>query len=223
MPALPNVPGVLRVAVIGSANDDTDVVSRFFLAYSGTAPNIPDLDAFALGVGNLWATNILPMQTPAYVLTEVEVTDLSGPTAARGSNSSSSPGTRSGSGFTAATAVVVDFKIARRYRGGHPRVSIFAGVSTDLVSVQRWSPTFLTDFSNAWNAFMSGVLELTWTGATIVDQVNVSYYAGYHLVTFPSGRSRDVPTLREVPIIDGILGFGVNAHVGSQRRRNEMT
>ena len=56
----------------------------------------------------------------------------------------------------------------------------------------------------------------------VVDQVNVSYYEGFEVVTdLRTGRSRDVPQLRPGgPAVDKITGFSINPKLGSQRRRN---
>lgn len=65
---------------------------------------------------------------------------------------------------------------------------------------------------------------LTHTPSTLrlINQVNVSYYEGFEVVTDPvTGRSRNVPQLRPGgPVVDKITGFSINPKLGSQRLRN---
>ncbi len=114
-------------------------------------------------------------------------------------------------------------QIARRYRGGHPRTYLGALVSADLAGPAIWNATTLASLVTAWAGLMGDIAARvdTWTASPGAQHVNVSYYFGFHNVTYPSGRVRSVPTLRSTPVIDFVTNYGSNPNVCSQRRRNQ--
>jgi hypothetical protein len=118
-------------------------------------------------------------------------------------------------------AVLVNYLISRRYRGGKPRAYLPWGDAGQLTSRQSWSGTFVTAVDSAFSTFYAAVIGLSAGSTTITDHVNVSYYDGFTVVTDPvTHRARNVPTLRGTPIVDVILSFAANPRPGSQRRRN---
>jgi hypothetical protein len=201
--------------------DDLDVVNRFFVKYTGTAPSVLDLESFLDAVITAWGTNVSPLQSAAAVLVEALAEDLTSATSAVASQAASAAGTRSGAPLTGAVAAVINHQIARRYRGGHPKTFLFAGIETDIATVGTWKPAFLTEVGDAWAAFQAAVEVATWTGATLLQIANVSFYEGFHNFTYPSGRTRPIPTIRVTPLIDVISGLVVRQIIGSQRRRNQ--
>src|SRR4029077_2624776 len=205
MPALPDVPGVLKVALIGTAQEDTDVVNRIFFHYSGTPPTGPQLDTFAGSVVTAWGAHLAAMVNPDYVLTAVEVEDLTSSTSAVGSNVGTTPGTRTGAPLPAATCAVVQEKISRRYRGGHPRVYLYAGGDTDILTLQSWKTSFTGALNTAWQGFLTDILAAGWSGAGTLLHVNVSYYQGFTNTVPPSGRAKARPTLRGTPVVNTMI------------------
>jgi hypothetical protein len=171
-----------------------------------------------VGIG----AHLLPLFSTQVNTAEVMVTDLTSMSAARGIVSSRRVGTRPGLPNGAAVAALINFKVARRYRGGKPRVYVPFFVSSDLTPGLTWSATALEEGTAAWTAFMAGVLTDTPSTLTVVDQVNVSYYEGFEVVTdLRTGRSRNVSQLRPGgPAVDTITRFSINPKLGSQRGRN---
>jgi hypothetical protein len=221
VPSLPDVANVVKLALeYALSAEDQNAVNRLFFKYSGTAPTDSDLDTFANAVGDAWGTALKSWFGIETTLDQVTAEDLTSPTAAVGNAPFGIEGTRTGGFVGAATCAVIRNKIARRYRGGHPRTYWQAGVDTDLDTANTWSSDFQTGFETAVAAFVSAVEAAGWTGAGTILPVNISYYEGFTNHTYPSGRVRAIPTLRVTPLVDSIIAYQCNPQTGSQRRRN---
>lgn len=220
MPALPDAPGVIRTALSGSIVGGGGWLVRHYIHYSGTAPTNAQLATFDGSVVSAYGTDLKGLAQPSWVLTQVESADLSSPTSAVDITAASVAGTRAGTGLDAQTCVVTSYKIARRYRGGHPRGYWPWGVSGDTSTVVDWSPTFVTTCTTQLNAYFTALLAAGWTGAGTLTHVNVSYFKGFTVVVNPiTGRARNVPTLRVAPTVDTVTGITVQPSIGTQRRR----
>jgi hypothetical protein len=206
--------------LVGHYGQDNDVVTRFFIAYAGTAPTSAQLVTFANAVGTAWGTNLKSLCSSQVELTSVTAEDLTSATAAVGASGFATLGTRAGDSMTAQLAAVVSYTIARRYRGGHPRGYWPFGVDTDIATPQTWANAFITASNTGIEAFFTAVLAAGWTGAGALTHVNVSYYHGFTVVTNPTtGRARNVPTLRGTPLVDTVSAAVTQVTVGTQRRR----
>lgn len=220
MPPLPNVSKVIRVDLFQTLGQNTRGRDRIFFSYSGAGPTVADLTTLATTVRNAWNTNIVPLQLPGYGLNQITITDLNSATGAQVVSSQSTNGTRAGNGIPNGSAVVVRFKIARRYRGGHPRLYLSAGASQDLASSFAWTGAFTTAVASGFLAFISACEVTPPTNLGILAHVNVSYFTGFTAKQFPSGRFRNIPNVRLTPLQDGVLSYSTNPQVASQRRRN---
>ncbi len=220
---LPAVLDVIRIALVATLDSDTACVNRFYMdrVVAGTAP--ANLNTMCAGIATDWGTDMKALFGTPYTLTSVQAEDLSSSTSPVGISAASIVGTRSGTRISASSCAIVQCKIGRRYRGGHPRVYLAAGTTSDLTTEQQWSAAFQTAVVNGWTAFMThvqGRVNTAYGLSGTVPQCNVSYYQGFHNVTYPSGRTYPRPTLRVTPVVDDVIGYSINAHVGSQRRRN---
>lgn len=220
MPALPAVPGVIRFQLQHSLGADVNVLSRFYVSYTGSAPTSTGLNASCSGVVSSWSNNLKALFSSGQNLLGALATDLSSASGAVGSNFATTAGSRAGAQLPAGVACLLNLHVNRRYRGGKPRIYLPFGVDADLNSVQTWTGTFTAAVTAAWNAFIASVLTTNPVGTTYVQQVNVSYYAGFHTFTTPSGRVRNIPTLRVTPVVDAIASVSTNGKFASQRRRN---
>lgn len=219
MPPLPSVSQVVRVDLKYTWSNDVDVLNRFFVIYTGPAPTVAQLNTFSGAVRSAWNTNLKAFAQTAITLTQVEATDLSSASSARGLDATAVAGTRNGAILPGQTAVVIRLAIARRYRGGKPRIYMPLFDSTDLNNGQTWKPASTSSLLTSINAFFTAVLAAPWASATLTNLVNISYYNGFHNVTYPSGRTRSVPTLRGTPLTDAVTAFSINPAPGTQRRR----
>jgi hypothetical protein len=221
LPALPNAVKVLKIVLrYVQMNADNDVINRFFMQYSGTAPIASELDTLANAIITAWTTDLAPMHSIDLELISAAIEDLTSPTSAVGSSNTTGTGSRTGAVVGAAVSAVMQEHINRRYRGGHPRAYLPAGVSADLQTMGTWTSAFQGNLTTAWSSFINDIGTAVWSGGGTLLPVNVSYYSGFVNHLFPSGRERAIPTVRSSPIIDVITSFTTNPRLGSQRRRN---
>jgi hypothetical protein len=219
VPALPSAANVIRNILRFTVSEDGQAAIRFFLKYSGTSPSNAQLATFAAGVGAAYAAQLQPLASEGVILTDVKSTDLTSSTSGEGSSAEDVTGTRSGDPVDAATCLLESLHVDRRYRGGHPRVYWPFGVSTDLLTRQTWTDAFIAACATNLEVFYGTIAELTWTGGTIIAQVNVSFYEGFTNRAGPTGRERAISTPRASAVIDTIDGSVVQQGIASQRRR----
>lgn len=220
MPALPNVPGVIRVSLQHTLGQDLDALVRFYMAYTGTAPTSTQMGTFATSVSTAWGTNLKALACSTVKLVEVTAVDLTSPTAGIGAAAVSITGTRTTPVNSAQVCMLVNFKVSRRYRGGKPRAYLPYGNNADFTDPQTWGSTLVTAVNTGWAAFITALIAAPPGTATLTGQVNVSYFDGFTVVTNPvTGRSRNVPTLRATPVVDSITSIAASARVATQRRR----
>lgn len=220
MPALPPAPQVLRFDLAHSWDEDPHLTSRFFSKYTGGAPSPSDCVNFATNVATVWAAQLAPLATTLVHLIGVTCTDLTSGSASAGSVTVSHAGTRSGQNLTINDCAVLNFQIARRYRGGKPRMYGPWGVAGDLADSNTWGGAFIAAVEAAWNTFYAD-LDTTFGTTVRGGQVNVSYYEGFASVQNPvTKRWRNIPTPRTGnAVVDNIQSNSCSKFVGSQRRR----
>ena len=204
-------------------DNDNDVVNRFYMLYSGTAPTAAQMVTLATAIATSWNTRLAEDHTAHVQLTNVTCEDLTSATGAVGTAAVSHAGTNGQLPNPAGVAALLNFTISRRYRGGKPRLYLPAFGQSDVNNAAVWKATsaalLLTDF----NLFITDILAMTWTGATITEHVNVSFYSGFSSYQNPvTMRWHNVskPRLSTVGFIDNITSVAVNLKFGSQRRRN---
>lgn len=220
MPPMPSAAGVIELVMRQKVDEDLDVVDRVFIHYTGTAPNVAELNTFATFAATAWGSDMSALQHTGTALLEVTATDLSSPSGARGVDVATVNGTRVGLQLPANAVCNVQFQIARRYRGGKPKVFLSVGSAADLSDAQTWGSTFLGNVVTGWDNFMTAVVGAGWSGAGTLTHVNVSYFSGFTVVVNPTtGRARNVPTLRATPVIDPVIGYRGALRIASQRRR----
>lgn len=205
MPSLPPVPNVAKVAVNGTMGT-TRWTNVFHVRYTtGAALTQAQADALASGVHGAFAAHFSPIQTNDCILQNTVATDLSSNTGVQSTHTAQTVGTLTGSAAPANLAYLINWKINRRYRGGHPRTYI-AGVEESIVDDAGVisSPTGIT---NAAAAFLVAV--------NLID-VNGGSTSTCDLCTVHYKKANDVWTLVGT---DDIVGSAVNPLVGVQRRR----
>lgn len=216
MPPLPPVPNVIKLNMKGLTGGLYNWANVWHMPFSGGAPSIANLEAIANEVIASWTANWAPLCPTSTELKEVVVTDLTSPTAAEGTVTTSVPGTSSYDKIPANAAHLVSKLIEARYRGGHPRTYQFIGGDGHLQDDGHWSTSAVTAFLAAWTQL---ILDLGSHGPygsiSIGGEVTVSYYTtDYTLV--PPKRVRRVTPLVYTVIADGYSG---HQEIASQRRR----
>jgi hypothetical protein len=149
-----------------------------------------------------------------------QLTDLTTPSAPQVQDSTNAAGANGTDAQAEGVALVIRSKLARRYRGGHPRVYIPGQRSSNVAANGTWTPAFASAVLTNWNTFVSQCLVNVPVAAAPATEVNVSYFQGFTNKTFPSLRIHPVPTPRAVPLIDAVISHSVNPLPASQRRRN---
>lgn len=211
---------MIKLAFIFSDGVNTDIVSRFYLHYAGAAPDAAALNASCA----LWADDFDGTLGHAMnlnvTLGRVHAIDLSSPTGAEGDWLGALPGHLTGSPLPIDVAQICSYEISRRYRGGHPRGYWPLNQAGDLDSPQIWSSAVVAGNQTQFANFFAAVFGHVWAGGGPLSQVNVSYFHGFTVITNPiTGRARNVPTVRGVPVVDAVTARVARAHIGTQRRR----
>jgi hypothetical protein len=202
---------------------NTRVRDRIFFSFTGAGPTVADLGTLATTMSAAWNTNMSPQVNTGVTLTGITLTDLTSASGAQNVTSQARVGTLAGTAMSAGIALIIKFKVNRRYRGGHPRFYLPGRVIADLASSTSWNAGVLTAVSTAWAAFIAGCVLGPPASLGTMAHVNVSYFTGFTNRTFPSGRTRAVPNLRVTPLQDPIVSYSVNGLIGSQRRRNQQS
>lgn len=220
MPALPNVPGVIRFDLHFLIGTDGLGKCRFYMKYSGAAPTAAQLNTLATYVVTDFNAQLAPLMTNQNQLSSVTITDLTSATGAVGNSSGTSTGSRTGAALPGSTCLLLSLTITRRYRGGHPRIYWPFGVVTDLASEQTWTSAFTTAAIAAFNNFFNNINLNLWAGGGSVTQVNVGFYKGFTVHTGTTGRARNVSTVNPAgPTVDTIVSYVARTGVADQRKR----
>lgn len=220
MPALPPVPNVLKLEILYSMSTDLSTSNRLFFRYGGTPPTNQSLFDWINNNNGLWQTHIMPSTHPDTAVVGWRAQDLTSPTSAAAEVVVQTAGSAGGVALPAGVAMLVNYTVQRRYRGGKPRTYVQTGTSLDVGDEQHWSATFRTNFETQWNQFIAAMMATPPAGTTLTSHVSVSYYQGFTTTTGSTGRVRNVSTPRATPVIDVITTSKCDARFASQRRRN---
>jgi hypothetical protein len=222
-PPLPET-ACVRVRLGYTTTSGTEMGSRFYLSYSGSAPTSANCDTLGTDIGTAWASNISPVVYVNIGLAEVDVLDIASNSGNFGTVAVSHAGSMTGGTLTSNAATNVEFDIARRYRGGKPRMFLPPPDDTSLTSQDKFTAGFIAAVNTAVEGFFSDIEALTVGSMGTLAHVNVSYYSGFTNVTNSSGRTRAAPKYRTPTAkVDTITGYACKAVVGSQRRRRTAT
>jgi hypothetical protein len=165
MPPLPDAAAIVRVRVAGTVNS-SPFNNLFHLQYSGAAPTVAQLNALCTSVLTAWQTNFKALCPSSVVLAGADAQDLTNASAATGAATDTTAGTRAGTAMPNSIAACITWKINNRYRGGHPRTYLPAGVVADVSGGNRWTDAFVTAADSAAAAFLTAMNAITEGGAT---------------------------------------------------------
>lgn len=222
-PPLPEVPCV-RVAVDYLDNSNLKSGGRFYLSYSGSAPTAGNCATLASDVATAWADNIVDLFTNNWALVEVDVLDIATDSGSSGQWSGTNTGTLSGTSLPSQCASNIEFGIARRYRGGKPRMYLPPGGDAQLVNASSYSSSFVTALHDGMAGAFAQIEALSVGSMGTLAHVNVSYYQGYRTRTTGGGQTTFAPKYRTgAAVVDTIESYIAKTTVGSQRRRRTST
>jgi hypothetical protein len=220
MPVLPAVPAVVRADFLHTMAGGARAQFRKFFKYGG-ALSAADAQSWVNTMNTAWNTRINVLFTTEVTLNSVLLTDLSSALAPQALAATARPGTAVPPTVPNGVALVLKDKIARRYRGGHPRTYLMGMRAGNLTNANAWDPTFIGNLLGFWNSFISDILTLAPVAALPITEVNVSYFSGFTVLAPVGKRAKNIPSFRVGgPIVDTILSHSVNPKPGSQRRRD---
>lgn len=198
--------------------------SRFYLSYDGSAPTAGNLNTLAVTVGSAWGSHIGPTVNSDWSLVLVDIVDIATVTGASGADMTTHTGSASGTPLAAQLANNVEFKIARRYRGGKPRMYLPPGVDADMLNPSQWTTGHVSGVTNAVGLFFGAIVGTGPGAMGTLAHVNLSYYSGFRNIANTSGRERAVPQYRStVATVDPVTGYLAKQMISSQRRRRSAT
>lgn len=221
LPASPCV----RVRLIYEPPAANEAGSRFYLSYSGSAPTAANCSTLASDIEAAWVSHMAGLTPVLWSLNEVDVLDIASDDGLSGQWTGTEDGTRSGPGTPQQVATNVEFDIARRYRGGKPRMFLPPGVAADTANENEWNSTFIGEVNTGLAAFIEEIEALTVGAMGTLAHVNLSYYKGYN-TTSPPWRGpgfKYPPKYRDAALLDSVEGYSTKAIMGSQKRRRTST
>ena len=222
-PPLPDVPCIrVRLDYTNGAGTLRSG-SRFYLSYSGSAPTSGNLNTLASDIASAWASDLASVVQSDMQLVEVDCLDIATTSGHSGTWSGTNAGTRSGTNLPFQCATNIQFLIARRYRGGKPRMYLPAGVSSDTTNGATYAGAFVTLVNTGVSAFFAAIAALSIGAIGTLQHVNLSFYSGFTNHTGTSGRERAIPTYRATALHDNVTGYAAELTIGSQRRRRTST
>ena len=222
MQQLPNVPGVMKIIFEFQTNTGTTALPMggfsLFYSFSG-ALSVPNANTLATQASGAWSNDMKVLQSTTQQLASVQVIDLTTKSSAAGMNTTVIAGTRAGQELPIDCCTLVNYKIARRYRGGKPRTYLPCGIAGDILDGRHWTVGYSASFEAGFTQFLLDIKAIN-VGQGTMGQVNVGYFHGFTSVQDPlTKRWRNVPTLASPTNVDPIVSQTMNPVVGSQRRR----
>lgn len=219
MPPLPSPGSVIRMSWQNLLSPSQYAGSRVYLSYTGGPPSVADFNTLAASISSSWGSSMAPITGINEKLQLIELTDLSSDTGLEQTYTESVAGTLPGDELAGDVCAQVLHVIGRHYRGGRPRTYLRCGVQGSLLSPSQWTSAFQADILAAWQAWIAAILATASMTITLRNIVNVSWYQGFTPFKLPSGRYRNIPNLRAVPVVDTVTSATVPQLVASQRRR----
>lgn len=219
---LPDVP-CIRVKLDYTYTGVGVAGSRFYLSYTGSAPTGPNLNTLASDISGAWGTHYASLVQEDYDLAEVDCLDIATDSGLSGFFTTPVDGSRAGTPTPAQTTMNIEYNIARRYRGGKPRIYMPPGVYSDTNDLSHWTPEYQGDCGTGFAAFIAEIAALSIGAIGTLAHVNLSYYKGYQNVEIPGKRAYSSPTYRATALHDNVTGYAPKLLMGSQRRRRTAT
>jgi hypothetical protein len=216
---LPLVPGVIEVGLHWQVGEDVNAVSRLHFSATPTPFVTADLNTMATAVRTAFATNLAARMSGFNKLDHVTCLDLGSAAGTQGLDGTAVSGTEAGSCPVASMCVLINHKIARRYRGGKPRTYLPFGLGGDLTDPQTWSSTYVTNVQTGWTAFLAAINGHAFGALTTNGHVAVSYYQPGGQWNIVNNRPKYTPHIRTTAVVDPILNSVVNSRPANQRRR----
>lgn len=207
MPTLAPVNNVIRTRILGSIASDSWGIRCFWHCGSATGPYTDaECADLASAVFTYFGSDMMVYLPSQVQVNRVEAEDLTTGSAGFGIGSGAAVhGGETGAPPPAGVAACLNFTIGSRYRGGHPRVYLPGGTTSNLADARSWTTSFRGQIEGQWNAFLAHVQ---------ASSIGVSLGVGQVAVRYRSGGVALVP-----PEVFDVLAVALSPVVASQRRR----
>lgn len=166
MPAQKNVQGVARVSVRGTANG-VQCVNVFHVRNglsTGAGYTVAGVSALGNSINTLYNSHFRTKLNTDWSGDDIVVQDLSSIIAPGVTLAQTGNGSVAGSSVPASVAICISWKIARHYRGGHPRTYLGPLGSGAIETPTSFVGTFITSVQTSASSFLTGVNALTIEG-----------------------------------------------------------
>lgn len=157
---LPDAPRGVKIRFIGQISGSR-WVNVMHMQWTTGAPVQTSMQLLADGAKAAWTTWFAPIVHSSVALQIVEATDISSRTGLQATNNAGATGGLAGTAAPNQVAMVISWKVAQRYRGGHSRSYLPGPTTADIVNGNTWTGTKLTavntaalGFRNAMNAIV---------------------------------------------------------------------
>jgi hypothetical protein len=198
------VPGVARIALEGN-QAGRPFANIFHVQYTGAAPTAPNLLTWV----DVWFESVtgtlagVAHTTATY--TGATITDLSSLTGAQVSTAASPvPGGLAGDTIPSNSAGLINYNSSFRYRGGHPRSYLVAGVQTSLLNPNTWTDAFTGNLNDCSDSIRAAAA-VPGTGFDATGPCAVSY--------------RSADAYRVTPLVMPIATGVASSGIATMRRR----
>jgi len=201
----PIVPGVIMFEFLWT-QDAGPAANILHCQYTGGPPSTTDLLVLAHDVAEAFWTDPVQADYPSStVFVGVRATDLASDTGAVGEYPVGTAGTAEDPGTPAGCSMMVNYQIARRYRGGHPR-SYFPALANGAVDTPgTWDSTVVSDFNTVLAAVFVAMNSSTSGTTDLSGQCCVSYV--------------DDNAYRVDNLVEPVTGMSASNRIRTQRRR----
>ena len=206
MPALLPASKIARCVFRGTANA-TNIVNVFHISKDQTDVggfSQAEIDALANAIAPIWTARLMPQLGAAYAAKEVVCTDLTSNFGVVGVKTMTGTGTGSSTNVPNSTCACITWKIAKHYRGGHPRTYLGPPATASISTGTTLAASFVTALTTGAQGFLADVNALSVAGSP------------YALVALH--RTENSAQLNP-PEFSPITGAVVDDRIDTQRRR----
>jgi hypothetical protein len=203
MPAQLPVNGVARVSVNGQANG-VPIVNVFHVKCAATIITQTGINAIATRVATGFTNEMQQLASVAYQAGFTKAVDLSSIDGKEGTAAMSGTGNGDQGKVPNSACCVISWKIARHYRGGHPRTYIGPMAQTGILNPTTLDPTLVANMGTAAQDFL--------------QYINTGVADGNPMVLVAVHRFLNQAQLNP-PQVSVITGATVDNRIDTQRRR----
>lgn len=169
---MPPVPNVLQVQIQGTIPGEIwENVLHF--GYVGPPPDVSNTTTFAQAIAANFNVHVGPLISANVTMSQVVVTDMGSTTGAEGVGILNAVGGRGAGEVPANSAVLISYPSPSRFRGGHFRTYLLAGINSDLQNPMTWTTAFTALVNTNWQAFISTTIGITVAGAQITSLIGL--------------------------------------------------